>query len=195
MTKAEQSRLTAWRLRVLQQAADDGNVARVCRRFGISRKSFYKWKRRPAEHGDIGLCDRARTPRCSPARDGARRRVTWSARSSTCGSLTTSEPAGLPRTCLASTRSRSRSPRCTHPDATRHASAPRESEAPTARETVAALPEAAARASVAGGRQVPGADSGHAPPPVSVHSHRRLHADPRPQDLRHLQSALGHAVH
>jgi transposase-like protein len=46
MTKAEQVRLTAWRLRVLQQAADDGNVARVCRRFGISRKSFYKWKRR-----------------------------------------------------------------------------------------------------------------------------------------------------
>ena len=40
MTKAEHVRLTAWRLRVLRQAADDGNVARVCRRFGISRKSF-----------------------------------------------------------------------------------------------------------------------------------------------------------
>ena len=66
MTKAEQSRLTAWRLRVLQHAADDGNVARVCRRFGISRKSFYKWKRRRAELGDAGLCDRARTPRSSP---------------------------------------------------------------------------------------------------------------------------------
>jgi transposase-like protein len=66
MTKAEQSRLTAWRMRVLQQAADEGNVARVCRRFGISRKSFYKWKRRRTEHGDIGLCDRARTPHCSP---------------------------------------------------------------------------------------------------------------------------------
>src|ERR1051326_6451057 len=45
MTKAEQVRLTAWRLRVSQQAADDGNVARVCRRFGISRKSFYQWIR------------------------------------------------------------------------------------------------------------------------------------------------------
>src|SRR4029450_389355 len=66
MTKAEQRRLTAWRLRVLQQAADEGNVARVCRRFGISRKSFYKWRRRRAEHGDAGLCDRARTPRYSP---------------------------------------------------------------------------------------------------------------------------------
>src|SRR4029078_6658176 len=65
MTKAEQSPLTAWRLRGLQQAADEGNVARVCRRFGISRKSFYKWKRRHAEHGDAGLCDRARTARAS----------------------------------------------------------------------------------------------------------------------------------
>jgi transposase InsO family protein len=66
MTKAEQVRLTAWRLRVLRQAVDDGNVAGVCRRFGISRKSFYKWKRRHAEHGDAGLCDRARVPRQSP---------------------------------------------------------------------------------------------------------------------------------
>jgi transposase InsO family protein len=66
MTKGEQARLTAWRLRVLRQAEDERNVARVCRRFGISRKSFYKWKRRHAEHGDAGLCDRARAPRRSP---------------------------------------------------------------------------------------------------------------------------------
>jgi transposase InsO family protein len=66
MTKAEQARLTAWRLRILRQAADDGNVARACRRFGISRKSFYKWKRRHAEHGDAGLCDRPRVPLRSP---------------------------------------------------------------------------------------------------------------------------------
>lgn len=62
MTKTEQVRVTAWRLRVLRQASDEGNVARVCRRFGLSRKSFYKWKRRQAEHGDAGLCDRPRTP-------------------------------------------------------------------------------------------------------------------------------------
>ena len=66
MTKAEQARLTAWRLKVLQEAADVQNVARVCRRFGISRKSFYKWKRRRADHGDAGLCDRPRTPQRSP---------------------------------------------------------------------------------------------------------------------------------
>src|SRR5437762_13339819 len=66
MTKGEQARLTAWRLKVLQQAVDQGNVARVCRRFGISRKSFYKWKQRHVEHGDAGLCDRPRTPVRSP---------------------------------------------------------------------------------------------------------------------------------
>ena len=63
MTKGEQARLTAWRLKFLQHAADAGNVARVCRWFGISRKSFYKWKQRRAEYGDAGLCDRPRTPR------------------------------------------------------------------------------------------------------------------------------------
>src|SRR5215469_8589476 len=66
MTKAEHVRLTAWRLRILRQAVDEGNVARVCRRFGLSRKSFYKWKRRHVEHGDAGLCDRPRTPQQSP---------------------------------------------------------------------------------------------------------------------------------
>jgi len=66
MTKGEQARLTAWRLKVLRQAADEGNVARTCRRFGISRKSFYKWKRRHTDHGDAGLCDRPRTPQRSP---------------------------------------------------------------------------------------------------------------------------------
>ena len=66
MTKAEQTRLTTWRSKVLQHAAAVGNVARTCRRFGISRKSFYKWKRRHAEHGDAGLCDRPRVPQRSP---------------------------------------------------------------------------------------------------------------------------------
>ena len=66
MTKGEQARLTAWRWKVLQQAADELNVARVCRHFGISRKSFYKWKRRHADHGAAGLCDLPRTPHRSP---------------------------------------------------------------------------------------------------------------------------------
>jgi hypothetical protein len=32
MSKGEQVRLTAWRLKISQQAADEQNVARVCRR-------------------------------------------------------------------------------------------------------------------------------------------------------------------
>jgi transposase len=66
MTRGEHTRLVAWRWRLLCWAADDGNVARTCRHFGISRKSFYKWKRRLAEHGQAGLGDRARAPDCSP---------------------------------------------------------------------------------------------------------------------------------
>jgi transposase InsO family protein len=67
MTKTEQMRLTAWRLRVLRSAAaSPRGVAQTCRHFGISRKSFYKWKRRLAEYGEAGLADRPRTPRHSP---------------------------------------------------------------------------------------------------------------------------------
>lgn len=41
-------------------------VARTCRHFGISRKSFYKWKKRFDAGGDTGLCDRSRPPQPSP---------------------------------------------------------------------------------------------------------------------------------
>ena len=67
MTKAEQTRLMAWRFRVLQRASEASrNVARTCRHFGLSRKTFYKWKRRHEEHGAAGLADRSRTPHRSP---------------------------------------------------------------------------------------------------------------------------------
>jgi len=67
MTKTEQTRLVAWRLKIVQQArAEPRNVARTCRHFGISRQAFYKWKRRYAEHGDAGLADRPRRPKHSP---------------------------------------------------------------------------------------------------------------------------------
>jgi transposase-like protein len=55
MTKTEQTRLSSWRLKVLQRSATSSrNVARTCRHFGLSRQAFYKWKRRHAEHGDAG---------------------------------------------------------------------------------------------------------------------------------------------
>ena len=63
MTKSEQARLTAWRLKMLRSAGDGRrSVARTCRHFGISRTAFYKWKQRFEAHGEAGLCDRPRTP-------------------------------------------------------------------------------------------------------------------------------------
>jgi transposase InsO family protein len=66
MTKTEQTRLTNWRSKVLQRAADGRTVARTCRHFGISRNTFYKWQRRLAELGTAGLCDRPRRPHRCP---------------------------------------------------------------------------------------------------------------------------------
>jgi transposase InsO family protein len=67
MTKAEQARLVTWRSKILRHASGEhSTVARTCRYFGISRKTFYKWKRRQAVDGDAGLCDRPRVPQRSP---------------------------------------------------------------------------------------------------------------------------------
>lgn len=63
MSKAEKKRLVAWRFKVLQQATQvPRNVSRTCRYFGISRKTFYKWKQRYDDHREAGLCDRPRIP-------------------------------------------------------------------------------------------------------------------------------------
>jgi transposase InsO family protein len=40
----------------------------LCRRFGISRKTGYKWRRRYREKGVAGLADRSRRPQHSPRR-------------------------------------------------------------------------------------------------------------------------------
>ena len=67
MTKTEQNRVLSWRLKVLREAsAAPRNVAQACRHFGLSRKSFYKWKARYDAHGDAGLCDQPRAPHHSP---------------------------------------------------------------------------------------------------------------------------------
>jgi transposase InsO family protein len=67
MTNTDRRRIVAWRFKVLQRAmAAPRNVARTCRYVGISRKTYYKWKRRYDEHQEAGLCDRARIPLRSP---------------------------------------------------------------------------------------------------------------------------------
>jgi hypothetical protein len=63
MTKTEQNRVLAWRLKLLRESAlEPRSVAQTCRRFGLSRQSFYKWKSRYELHGEAGLCDRPRIP-------------------------------------------------------------------------------------------------------------------------------------
>lgn len=41
--------------RVFAYAAEIGNIAKACRYFGISRETFYEWKKRYAARGDAGL--------------------------------------------------------------------------------------------------------------------------------------------
>ena len=43
-------------------------MSELCRRFGVSRKTGYKWLRRHASAGVSGLLDRSRRPRGSPGR-------------------------------------------------------------------------------------------------------------------------------
>jgi len=51
--------------------AESANVASLCRRFGISRKTGYKWLKRYSESGEEGLKDRSRRPQGSPVRTPA----------------------------------------------------------------------------------------------------------------------------
>jgi len=53
------------RARLLREAEASGNVAETCRRHGVSRKTFYKWKRRYDGSLD-SLRDRSRRPHHSP---------------------------------------------------------------------------------------------------------------------------------
>ncbi len=59
------------RYQVLQEVEAVGSVAEVCRRAGITRQTYYLWKRRYVTSGLIGLEDRPRRP--SPGRP---RRIT-----------------------------------------------------------------------------------------------------------------------
>ena len=52
MTKAEQARIVAWRLRILKHAENEPrHVPQTCRYFGVSRTAFYRWKKRYDKHG------------------------------------------------------------------------------------------------------------------------------------------------
>ena len=49
----------------------DANVSQLCRRFGISRKTAYKWLARFADDGPAGLADHSRRPHATPYRTAA----------------------------------------------------------------------------------------------------------------------------
>jgi transposase-like protein len=46
----------------LQYAADIGNIAKACRYFGISRETFYVWKRILSTQGEAGLVNKKPCP-------------------------------------------------------------------------------------------------------------------------------------
>jgi transposase-like protein len=57
------------RLDLVTLAGQPGaDMAELCRRFGISRKTGYKWLKRFTELGAAGLVDRSRRPKVSPRR-------------------------------------------------------------------------------------------------------------------------------
>jgi transposase len=67
MATTAQDRQVKHRLAILRHAEEvTGNVAMTCRYNGITRQSFYVWKRRYEELGDEGLKDRSRRPKLSP---------------------------------------------------------------------------------------------------------------------------------
>jgi transposase InsO family protein len=65
MTKAQ--REIKLKLNVLNHAKTSKNVALTCRRFGISRQSFYTWKTNYEKYGEDGLINKAPIPKSHPA--------------------------------------------------------------------------------------------------------------------------------
>jgi transposase InsO family protein len=53
---------------VLLASQPEANVRGLCRRFGISSRTAYKWLNRYLAEGDVGLAERSRKPKTSPLR-------------------------------------------------------------------------------------------------------------------------------
>ena len=51
----EDRRETQRKRRILEPAAETGNVCKTCRYFGIGRASFYRWQAAYRRHGQAGL--------------------------------------------------------------------------------------------------------------------------------------------
>ena len=51
---------------VLDLAEAHGNAAKACRRLGVPRSSFYRWRKRYEQHGVAGLVNRRSGPNDHP---------------------------------------------------------------------------------------------------------------------------------
>jgi len=50
---------------------EDSNISELCKIFGISRKTGYKWLDRFDAHSDVGLMNRSRRSHARPPRSGS----------------------------------------------------------------------------------------------------------------------------
>lgn len=65
----EEVTIMAQRTEFVERALKEcANVRALCREFGITPRTGYKWLRRYREQGETGLYDRSRRPKCSPRR-------------------------------------------------------------------------------------------------------------------------------
>ncbi len=55
------------RVRVLEHAGETGNVSETCRTFGISRKTFYEWRRLAGAYGEALMPKARRRPQLANA--------------------------------------------------------------------------------------------------------------------------------
>ena len=59
---------------VMEIEAEEESMAEICRAYGVSRKTGYKWLERHQAEGVAGLADRSRAPHSHPnAVSGGRR--------------------------------------------------------------------------------------------------------------------------
>jgi transposase len=66
MSEQQQLRVQEHRLKFLRYAQSTGNVAKTCRRYGISRSLFYQWRQRYQQDGPQGLRNRSRAHKRCP---------------------------------------------------------------------------------------------------------------------------------
>jgi len=67
----ERSRMSLRSEFVVQAVKENANISMLCRRYGITRVTGYKWLRRFKDEGEAGIVERSRRPHNSPMRTSA----------------------------------------------------------------------------------------------------------------------------